>query len=144
MNTTDQNTETPVVNVASYLKKNAEKQPDKHAVLCPAGRDKNGRLIYDHLTFIQLDQESDCLAFGLENVGIGRGTRTILMVKPGLEFFTIIFALFKIGAVPVVVDPGMGIDRMLGCLAQSRPEAFIGIPLAHVLRTFRPLCERGG
>ncbi len=138
MDTTEQNKERTIVNVSAYLKRNAEKQPNKHAVLCPAGRDNSGRTIYARLTFIQLDQESDCLARGLENAGIRRGTRTILMVKPSLEFFVIIFALFKIGAVPVVVDPGMGIRRMVDCFKEGRPEAFIGIPPAHVIRTFFP------
>jgi acyl-coenzyme A synthetase/AMP-(fatty) acid ligase len=60
------------------------------------------------------------------------------MVRPGIDFFTLTFALFKTGAVPVVVDPGMGLERMLRCLASTRPEAFIGIPAAHLLRVLRP------
>jgi acyl-CoA synthetase (AMP-forming)/AMP-acid ligase II len=60
------------------------------------------------------------------------------MVRPGIEFFALIFAVFKTGAVPVVVDPGMGIRRMLSCYKSTRPEAFIGIPLAHVVRTLAP------
>jgi acyl-CoA synthetase (AMP-forming)/AMP-acid ligase II len=127
-----------VVNIASYLKKVAEFAPYKRAVVYPAGRDNSGRVMYSHLTFLQLDRESDCLAHGMEKAGITRGTRTILMVKPGLEFFMIIFALFKTGAVPVVVDPGMGIRRMVGCFKEGRPEAFIGISPAHVIRTFYP------
>jgi acyl-CoA synthetase (AMP-forming)/AMP-acid ligase II len=126
------------VNIAFYLKRATETAPYKRAVVCPAGRDNSGRVIYSHLTFLQLDRESDCLAHGMENSGITRGTRTILMVKPGLEFFMIIFALFKIGAVPVVVDPGMGIRRMVGCFKEGRPEAFIGIPQAHVVRMVYP------
>jgi acyl-coenzyme A synthetase/AMP-(fatty) acid ligase len=43
-----------------------------------------------------------------------------------------------VGAVPVVVDPGMGIDRMVQCLHQGRPKAFIGIEKAHVLRLVKP------
>ena len=125
-----------VVNIASYLKRVAGIEPYKRAVVYPAGRDNSGRVMYSHLTFLQLDRESDCLAHGMEKAGITRGTRTILMVKPGLEFFMIIFALFKIGAVPVVVDPGMGIRRMAECFKEGRPEAFIGIPAAHVIRTF--------
>jgi acyl-coenzyme A synthetase/AMP-(fatty) acid ligase len=46
--------------------------------------------------------------------------------------------MFKVGAVPVVVDPGMGIDRMLQCLEQGRPKAFIGIEKAHLLRKLKP------
>jgi acyl-CoA synthetase (AMP-forming)/AMP-acid ligase II len=112
--------------------------PYKRAVVYPAARDPNGRVSYSHLTFLQLDRESDCLAHGFEKIGINRGTRTILMVKPGLEFFIIIFALFKTGAVPVIVDPGMGIRRMVDCFREGRPHAFIGIPVAHVLPTLYP------
>jgi len=126
------------MNVSLYLKKMAEIQPHKKAVICPAGRGKNGRTTHSHLTFLQLDRESDGLAHGFEKIGIKRGTRTILMVKPGFEFFAIIFALFKTGAVPVVVDPGMGVRRMVNCFQEGRPEAFIGIPPAHVLRTLYP------
>jgi acyl-CoA synthetase (AMP-forming)/AMP-acid ligase II len=32
----------------------------------------------------------------------------------------------------------MGIQRMVGCFKSSRPEAFIGIPLAHLVRTVYP------
>lgn len=116
----------------------AELSPYQRAVVTPVGTDAKGRVTYAHLTFQQLDEASDRLAHGLESIGIKRGTRTVLMVKPCLEFFTLTFALFKAGAVPVVVDPGMGVERMLQCLQESRPHAFIGIPLAHVLRTIRP------
>jgi acyl-CoA synthetase (AMP-forming)/AMP-acid ligase II len=138
VNSNNHEKERRVVNIAFYLKKMAEIAPYKRAVVYPAGRDNSGRVMYSHLTFLQLDRESDCLAHGMERSGITRRTRTILMVKPGLEFFMIIFALFKIGAVPVVVDPGMGIRRMVGCFKEGRPEAFIGISPAHVIRTFYP------
>ncbi|UCF93776.1 MAG: AMP-binding protein [Desulfobacterales bacterium] len=127
-----------LVNVASHLRKVARQQPYKRAVVCAAGRDGNGRATYSHLTFRQLDKESDCLAHGLQTAGVTRYTRTILMVQPSLEFFALIFALFKIGAVPVVVDPGMGIRRMVACFKSTRPEAFIGIPLAHLARAVYP------
>ncbi len=126
------------MNIASRLKRAAEAAPYKRAVVYPAGRDATGRVKYSHLTFLQLDRESDCLAHGMKNAGISRGTRTILMVKPGLEFFMIIFALFKIGAVPVVVDPGMGLRRMAECFKEGHPDAFIGISQAHVIRIFYP------
>ena len=129
---------TRYTNIAQSLKKSAETFPFKRAVVYPVSRDRAGRVLYSQLTFRQLDQQSDSLAAGLDSIGIGRGTRTILMVTPGMDFFLTVFAMFKVGAVPVVVDPGMGIDRMLQCLSQSRPKAFIGIEKAHVLRTLRP------
>ncbi len=126
------------VNIAHRLKHTAARMPYKKAVVCPTGRDRRGRIAYTHLTFEQLDRESDNLARGLDRAGIVRGTRTVLMVKPGIDFFVLIFALFKVGAVPVVVDPGMGIRRMLRCLESTTPEAFIGIPAAHVVRVLFP------
>lgn len=134
MEDSETNTDTASFNIASHLVQSAQKLPYKRAVVYPSGRDAANRVIYAHLTFRQLDQESDCLAHGLEKAGITRGTRTILMVKPSIEFFALTFAIFKTGAVPVVVDPGMGYSRMLQCLQESRPEAFVGIPAAHVFR----------
>jgi len=128
----------PVVNIAYRLRETAQRMPYKRAVVNPVGRDRYGRVAYAHLTFEQLDRESDALAAGLASIGIQRGTKTVLMVKPGIEFFVLIFALFKCGAVPVVVDPGMGARRMMHCLESTRPEAFIGIPLAHILRVCFP------
>jgi len=127
-----------VVNVSTYLTRMAQNEPFKRAVVYPAGRDKSGRVAYAHLTFLQLEEEVDRLAHGLEKAGITRQTRTVLMVKPSIEFFALIFAIFKTGAVPVVVDPGMGVRRMLSCYKSTGPQAFIGIPLAHVVRTLYP------
>ena len=126
------------VNISYRLKTMAQQFPHKRAVVYPVGWDENGRVAYTHLTFMQLDRESDCLAHGLEHAGITRGTKTILMVKPSLEFFVLTFAMLKTGAVPVIVDPGMGRQRMLECLKQTKAEAFIGPPLAHALRCFFP------
>ncbi|CCK80655.1 fatty acid CoA ligase family protein [Desulfobacula toluolica] len=125
-------------NISLGLKQTCEKYPYKRAIVYPSGRDRNGRVLYSQMTFSQLDRQSDKLAFGLEEIGITRGTRTILMVPPGMEFFIIVFAMFKVGAIPVVVDPGMGIGRMLQCLQQGRPKAFIGIEKAHLLRKLKP------
>ena len=130
------------MNIASHLTQMAKLQPYKRAVVYPSGRDEDGRVTYSQLTFRQLDMESDCLAHGLESIGIGRGIRTVLMVPPSLNFFTLTFALFKTGAIPVVVDPGMGIQRMLACLKGSKPEAFIGIPKAHAFRVMHPASFR--
>lgn len=129
---------TKFTNISLRLEQTSELYPFKRAVVYPDGRDKNGRVLYSQITLSQLDALSDSLAFGLESIGIIRGTRTIIMITPGMEFFITMFAMFKVGAVPVVVDPGMGIDRMLQCLEQGRPKAFIGIERAHLLRTLKP------
>src|SRR5262245_14458995 len=55
-------------NVAAHLPAMARRQPDTTAVLCPAGYDLAGAARYVQWTFHQLDQESDCLARGLEAI----------------------------------------------------------------------------
>jgi acyl-CoA synthetase (AMP-forming)/AMP-acid ligase II len=124
-----------ITNISSLLNETAKNKPYKRAVVYPSGVDNKKRIQYSHITFKQLGEDSDKVAHGLREAGIERGTKTIFMVTPGIEFFTITFALFKIGAVPVMVDPGMGLTRMLSCLKQSNASAFIGIPKAHILRT---------
>ena len=70
--------------------------------------------------------------------GVLPGDRTLLMVRQGLPLIASAFALFQAGAVPVVIDPGMGLKNFLACVERSRPRALVGIPLARLLsRVFR-------
>ncbi len=129
--------ETAVCNVARFLPSMAERNPDVCAVRAPVR--KSGRLAYQERSFAQLNAESDAAARLLEARGITRGTRTLLMVRPGLDLIRLTFALFKVGAVPVVIDPGMGLKNFLRCVRQTQPEALVGIPLAQRLsRVFFP------
>jgi acyl-CoA synthetase (AMP-forming)/AMP-acid ligase II len=56
------------------------------------------------------------------------------MVPPGLDLFPLAFGLFRAGAVPVLVDPGIGLKHLKACLGNAEPEAFIGVPKAHAAR----------
>lgn len=123
-----------IVNLSVHLKKQAAREPDRKALIIPAQRGRDGRRSYDHYTFAWLDGKSDNYARGFMSAGISRGTKTIVMVRPGIDFIAITFGLFKVGAIPVFVDPGMGIRRMLHCFSETGAQAFIGIPVAHVVR----------
>ena len=113
-------------NIAAALPRLADEHPAQVAMRCPGPR---GR--YDiALTYAQLDARSDAIAAGLARRGIVRGTRTVVMVRPTPEFFLLMFALFKLGAVPVLVDPGIDKRALKQCLDEAQPQAFIGIPLA--------------
>ncbi len=122
------------LNIAAHLTAMAQSRPYATAVVCPAGRDRAGRPRYTHWTFQQLDRECDLLARGLTAIGIGVGVRAVLMVKPSLEFFALTFALFKAGAVPVLIDPGIGLANIKRCLAEVEPAGFIGIGKAQLAR----------
>jgi acyl-CoA synthetase (AMP-forming)/AMP-acid ligase II len=56
------------------------------------------------------------------------------MLTPGLDFFAMFFALFKAGAVPVLIDPGIGMKPLKQCLSEAAPKAFIGVTRAHFAR----------
>lgn len=124
----------PLANIASKIDDMAALLPHRPAIFFPHSTDANGKVAYTHYTFAQLKQASDVIGAGLRTVGIARGTRTALMVKPSLEFFALTFAIFRVGAVPVFVDPGIGVRSLKICLGEAQPEAFIGIPPAHVAR----------
>ncbi len=115
-----------LVNIAAHLPRMADFQPDTPAIIFPT-RDIR-------LTFRELDNLSDRIAHGLTGIGVSRGTRTVMMVPPGPEFFALTFALFKVAAVPVLIDPGLGVKNLKACLEEAQPRAFIGIPRAHVAR----------
>ena len=123
-----------VCNIAAALPRMARLQPQALAVVSPSGLGSDGRRAYARLTYQQLDEQSDVIARGLKAYGLSRGMRTVLMVKPSLEFFALTFALFKAGIVPVMIDPGLGVKQLKACLAEVAPEAFIGIPAAHAAR----------
>ncbi len=118
------------LNIADHLSAMAHREPYRLAVVVPSGRDRSGRVRYTHFTYRQLDQDSDQIAAGLTAIGIARGARSIVMVRPSLEFFSLVFALFKAGVVPVLIDPGIGLLNLGRCCREVSPEVFIGIPRA--------------
>lgn len=124
------------IGVVDRLRERVAEHPERAALTYPVGRTKAGRVPeYDQLSYCDVDEWSEALAQGFDQVGIVRGTRTIVLVTPGPELYVSLFALLKIGAVPVVIDPGMGLRRMLSCLRAVDAEAFIGVPPAHAVRT---------
>jgi olefin beta-lactone synthetase len=118
-----------VCNIASPLVKMARRQPDTPAFL---GIESD--TLSHRFTYRQLDDESNRLARGLAKLGLSRGMRAVLMVPPSVEFFALTFALFKLGCVVVLIDPGMGVRNLAVCLAEAEPEAFVGVPKAHLAR----------
>ncbi|WP_428636952.1 olefin beta-lactone synthetase [Shewanella sp.] len=122
-------------NLCRHLHHAAETLPEQLAVAVQQARGLfTKQLTYQELNFAQLDEMSDTLAHGLNAYGIKRGDKAVLMVTPSLEFFALTFALFKAGIIPILVDPGMGVKNLKQCFEEAEPDAFIGIPKAHLAR----------
>jgi acyl-CoA synthetase (AMP-forming)/AMP-acid ligase II len=125
-------------NVAAALAARAERSPYQPAVVFPSGRDAKGRAQTVQLSYRQLNEACDRYAHGLSDLGIRQGERVLLLFKPGVAFITVVFALVKMGAVPVIIDPGMGTRAFLQCVREAEPVALIGLPVVHLLRRAIP------
>lgn len=114
----------PPPNISALIAAQAAAAPGRPAVV------HRGRTV----TFGELEADVALLAAGLRRAGIRPGTRAALMVTPSPEFVALTFALYRAGAVTVLIDPGIGLASMKRCLDEAAPEAFAGIPKAHIAR----------
>jgi acyl-CoA synthetase (AMP-forming)/AMP-acid ligase II len=96
----------------------AAAQPDTAALKVPRGRTRDGRIDYLTLSFAELESEVAAWQARLTRAGVRRGDRTLVMVRQGLPLIAAVFALFGLGAVPVVIDPGMGRRAFLAAVAR--------------------------
>jgi len=120
-------------NIARHLPLMAARQPDTPAIKIPRGRSDDGRIDYLALTFAELDAEADAWVARLQARGVRRGDRVLVLVRQGLPLIAAAFGLFKLGAVPVIIDPGMGRKNFLACVARTQPRVLLGLPFAQLL-----------
>ena len=107
-------------NICRHLKQAAHAIPHHLAVAVQSAQGASvANLRYSELDFLNLDRQSDAIAFALNAHGIERGMKAVLMVTPSLDFFALTFALFKAGIIPILVDPGMGIRNLKQCFAEA-------------------------
>ena len=127
-----------ICNVARFLPEAALNYPELCAVRAPKSSFLGGPPAYLEKSFIELERESNAVGYYLASIGIVRNTKVLLMVRPGLNLINITFALFKLGAIPIIIDPGMGLRNFLSCVEQIQPEALVGIPVAILLSKAYP------
>ncbi|NLO92255.1 MAG: AMP-binding protein [Elusimicrobia bacterium] len=111
-------------NIYGLFEKSAAASPDAPALRC------GGKT----LSFRELESDCRALAAGLAAAGVKPGHRAILLAPPESDFFALAFALFRAGAVVVLVDPGMGMENVARCIETARPDAFVGSVKAHLGR----------
>ncbi|WP_189382579.1 fatty acid CoA ligase family protein [Streptosporangium nondiastaticum] len=104
-------------------------RPEAVAQYHPVGR---GR--YEAVTYHRLREGFDYYAAALARAGVVPGMRACLMVPPGPDLTAVMGALTRLGAVPVLIDPGLAPAAVRSALAETRPQAFIGVAKAHVAR----------
>ncbi|MDR3108247.1 MAG: AMP-binding protein [Planctomycetaceae bacterium] len=128
----------PDLNVSNRLHTIASQIPDNIAIAEPLRGITGTRTANDYrtITFRELDDDVNRIARGLVNFGIEREMRIVLMVRQGIDFVALFYSLLKVGAVVVLIDPGMGLRQLLNCLSQVNPDGFVAIPMVHAVRCF--------
>ncbi|MFD8715472.1 (2,3-dihydroxybenzoyl)adenylate synthase [Streptomyces anulatus] len=79
------------------LRRRAEDHPDRVAIVDPVAGSR--------WTYADLDRRADRLAAGFLARGIAKGDKVVVQLPNIAEFFEVIFALFRIGALPVFALP---------------------------------------
>ena len=116
-------------NTGALLTNVATRTPEARALIFPQGG------IDQILTFAQLEAQVDAFAHGLRTFGLRPGDRVLLLESDSVRFIGLTFALFKLGALPVLIDPGMGVGALLDCIRQIQPDVLVGTQKAQLLRT---------
>ncbi|MGW0191674.1 (2,3-dihydroxybenzoyl)adenylate synthase [Streptomyces sp. NPDC003362] len=80
------------------LRARATAHPDRIALVDPAPARRTW-------TYRELDERADRLAAGFAARGIGRGDRVVVQLPNVGEFVEVVFALFRVGALPVFALP---------------------------------------
>ncbi|UNK47371.1 alpha/beta fold hydrolase [Arthrobacter sulfonylureivorans] len=84
------------------------------------------------LTWAELAGQVDLLADGLAGIGVKAGDRINLLVPPGIELTSLIYACLKLGAVIVVADAGLGPAGLSRAIKGAGPQFIVGIERAFV------------
>jgi acyl-CoA synthetase (AMP-forming)/AMP-acid ligase II len=107
---------------------NAARHPEKAALIYSYKGD------WTTVTYAQLLDSTQRFISGLLACSLIPGMRAALMTPPSADFFALAFALLKLGIIPIIVDPAIGLKKVGECLAESQPDIFIGNTLTHGLR----------
>lgn len=90
------------------------------------------------VSFAALDERIRDLAAGLAASGVRPGDRVALLVPPGADLTAVVYACWRIGAVIIVADAGLGVAGMGRALRGAAPDHVVGITrglaLAAVMR----------
>jgi olefin beta-lactone synthetase len=79
------------------------------------------------ITFAELHRRVEHLAAGLVEAGVEPGDRVALLVPPGIDLTVVLYACWRMGAVMVLVDSGLGPRNMSRALASAAPDHLIAI-----------------
>src|SRR5271156_27291 len=89
---------------------------------------------YQSLTFGRCQELGEQYARGMQASGIQQGDLAVVLMKPSLELVPVFLALWHVGAIPLVVDPGASKEQKLKSIEDAKPNVMVAIPIAQPLR----------
>ncbi|NEA50607.1 (2,3-dihydroxybenzoyl)adenylate synthase [Streptomyces sp. SID10815] len=116
------------------LRERAAAHPDRIALVDPAPERRTW-------TYRELDEAADRLAAGFAARGIGRGDRVVVQLPNVGAFVEVVFALFRIGALPVYALPAHRDSEIGHFCAFSEAVAYV-VPDVHAGYDHRELAAR--
>ncbi|WP_090596166.1 alpha/beta fold hydrolase [Auraticoccus monumenti] len=81
-------------------------------------------------SFAELEADVVAVARGLLSIGVRPGQRVATLVTPGIDLTVLVYACWRIGAVIVVADAGLGVRSLGRALRGAGPDVVVGIPVA--------------
>ncbi|MDH6577815.1 AMP-binding protein [Kitasatospora sp. MAP5-34] len=115
----------------ALLREQAGRRPDRPALVSPAG----------HVTsYGELDRAVGRLAGRLARLGLVAGDRIVVQLPNCVEFILLIFALFRLGVIPVLALPGHRRSE-IDHLCKMTEAVGYAIPRRHAGFDFIPLAE---
>ena len=92
------------------------------------------RCNYERLSFGRCLELADAYTRGLREHGIERYDTALILMKSVQDLAPLFLALWKIGAVPLVLDGGGSRQQKLRLIEEAGPKALVGVPISHALR----------
>lgn len=98
---------------------------DRPAVVEMAGTEP-----HRSISWSELARDVESVGAGLAAAGVRRGDRISLLVPPGIDLTTCLYACWRIGAIAVIADAGLGAQGMTKALRSAAPDYIIGVERA--------------
>ncbi len=126
------------MNVANFISNFSHENPGKPAIVAlkdpMLGLGKKKREV---CTFDELDKKINIYANSFINNGIEKSQKVLIFIPPSIELMCTVFSLFKIGAIPILIDPGMGVDHLVKHIEAVKADALIGISKSLYLKKLK-------
>lgn len=125
-------------NMSELLFEQASAQPDKVAIVIPHDLKTRPWCRNETYTFESLDRFTRGIMAGLRAQGLGEGDRILVLFPVSGELYALCTAIYAIGAVAVLIDPGMGAKRIRQALDTASPKAVISVKAVLKFRWILP------